>query len=406
MAEESSRPNTFIIDGAVPLRSAVATESFEVDLTPPDSIQDNNRQPAFPSDMDHPGVSTPPQRLSGAFEEVSPPPSPEASVPSRPTSMTTFPGSGSNASELRPIDEVRQVALEFPRDGPPPRVCDVMPKLGGRTRFRFGGRCITGPSRVDTKFNLFTWAAILAPSAFYFSECTEFLWNISPYIPIATVVLLIACVCFLLLTSCTDPGIIPRYSLRLCVEGLEEQVAVATGCQDIPLDIVSGTRNEQQMVTLEGRGYRWCAFCKMVQPPRAKHCRDCDCCILRNDHHCPFVNNCVGQRNYLYFCLFLASICCLGTSVFTGIGLWANAAPGGVSSSLKTTVLSVIVVPTGLVLLAVLALSLWHLALILRGRTTREVLTGRIYGEGATLFSERGPALIDGTREVHFPGGA
>ncbi|CAK0889378.1 unnamed protein product [Prorocentrum cordatum] len=53
---------------------------------------------------------------------------------------------------------------------------------------------------------------------------------------------------------------------------------------------------------------RWCAFCARPKPPRCHHCRTCERCVLKMDHHCPFLGNCVGQRNYPYFCLLLLDL--------------------------------------------------------------------------------------------------
>jgi len=48
-----------------------------------------------------------------------------------------------------------------------------------------------------------------------------------------------------------------------------------------------------------------CKKCNVVKPPRAHHCSICGHCVLKMDHHCPWINRCVGLNNYRYFYLFL-----------------------------------------------------------------------------------------------------
>ncbi|XP_050397684.1 palmitoyltransferase ZDHHC16 [Patella vulgata] len=47
-----------------------------------------------------------------------------------------------------------------------------------------------------------------------------------------------------------------------------------------------------------------CKKCISPKPPRTHHCSICKTCILKMDHHCPWLNNCVGFYNHRHFFLF------------------------------------------------------------------------------------------------------
>jgi len=49
----------------------------------------------------------------------------------------------------------------------------------------------------------------------------------------------------------------------------------------------------------------YCSTCLVPRPARSRHCRICNRCVRRYDHHCPWINNDVAEGNHRYFISFL-----------------------------------------------------------------------------------------------------
>ncbi len=65
---------------------------------------------------------------------------------------------------------------------------------------------------------------------------------------------------------------------------------------------------------------RTCTTCNLPRPSRAKHCPACGVCVARFDHHCMWINGCVGARNLRWFLLFLgANVLLFGYGVYAGV---------------------------------------------------------------------------------------
>ncbi|CAD8205395.1 unnamed protein product [Paramecium octaurelia] len=51
-----------------------------------------------------------------------------------------------------------------------------------------------------------------------------------------------------------------------------------------------------------------CPDCSDVKPPRSRHCEICQKCVYKYDHHCPWLSNCVGEKNQYIFITFLFTL--------------------------------------------------------------------------------------------------
>ena len=97
---------------------------------------------------------------------------------------------------------------------------------------------------------------------------------------------------FYFLTSLSDPG----------------YVALLDTNSDPNDDILSDPFDQTEIITIdlnEETPSNFCASCRFIRPLRSKHCYDCGKCIIKYDHHCPMIGNCIGGKNHKYFILFI-----------------------------------------------------------------------------------------------------
>lgn len=141
---------------------------------------------------------------------------------------------------------------------------------------------------------------------------------------------------------------------------------------------------------------RLCITCKIAKPFRSAHCADCDNCVMRFDHHCPWLGNCVAKRNYIFFYFFLL---CLNLSLFlvggfaiTHIAVFFiendNDVNNNVAFKLCDCVVSLFVIIFILLeMLFVTGLLFYHTYLVVTNMTTKEELKKLLHSKIGNYYN-------------------
>ncbi|KAL1916650.1 uncharacterized protein VTP21DRAFT_5354 [Calcarisporiella thermophila] len=142
---------------------------------------------------------------------------------------------------------------------------------------------------------------------------------------------------------------------------------------------------EPVLVKRDGRP-RFCKKCQGSKPDRAHHCRVCGRCILKMDHHCPWLNNCVGFANYKFFYLFIlhGAIYCLWCCIATIFPCWEVILDPTIGL-LNLSIHWILMVFLGFALgVGLIGFTAFHTRLLLANRTTIESFERTNYRVGHT----------------------
>ncbi|XP_028314953.1 palmitoyltransferase ZDHHC9 [Gouania willdenowi] len=252
-------------------------------------------------------------------------------------------------------------------------------KLPGKNSFCCDGRVMM--ARQKGVFYLTLFLIVGTCSLFFAFECPYLALHLSPAIPVFAIVLFLFVIAMLFRTSFSDPGVLPR-ALPEEATFIEMEIEAANG--NVPAGQRPPPRIRNVQINSQIVKLKYCYTCKIFRPPRASHCSICDNCVERFDHHCPWVGNCVGKRNYRYFYMFTLSLSLLTIYIFTFdiIHVAMRSVDYGFLNTLKETpgtVLEVLV--CFFTLWSVVGLTGFHTYLISLNQTTNEDIKGSWSGK-------------------------
>lgn len=245
----------------------------------------------------------------------------------------------------------------------------------GNTVFWWGGRM---QNARDRPVNIATGIVLVLPAILFFVYSASFLWHhVSPAIPIIFGYLFFLCLSSFIHASTVDPGIFPRNIHPFPPTGKEDPLAIGPPTNDWVMVRLATSQTAAMDVPV-----KYCKTCNIWRPPRCYHCRVCDNCVETLDHHCVWLNNCMGRRNYRYFFGFISTATLVGLLLSFG-SLGHVIAYGNQHNIAFGQAISRCRVPFAMFIYGLVAIpypaALWvyHLMLMGKGETTREYLASR-----------------------------
>ncbi|GLT60117.1 hypothetical protein SLA2020_328980 [Shorea laevis] len=268
----------------------------------------------------------------------------------------------------------------------------------GNNKFCCGGRMVCGPDAGSLYLTLFL---IGCPAIAFCIKMIMIFKEENPLfdypVLFGGLFLTILDFTFLFMTSTRDPGIIPRNSQFPEEEALSSMPSMDSPNNRTPY--LKIPRMKDVIVNGHTVKVKFCETCLLYRPPRASHCSICNNCVQRFDHHCPWVGQCIGQRNYASFIGFISTSSLLCTYVFACSWLNLLRGPGTLWSVMRRDILSVIlIIYCFIAIWFVGGLTVFHIYLICTNETTYENFRYR-YDKMENPFNK---GILGNFRELFF----